>query len=429
MRLGLGKVIGEADSETADHNTKLDPDLLNNLTQAGVIKGTPGYMAPEQTVVKGEKSFQTDIYALGCLLYSILTYKTTVSGSIEEMIEATQKGLIHLPSKVCPEFFLSKTLDGIFEKATELKAENRYTSVKLLKKDVSNFLAGYSTSVEKGLFMHEIGLFYRRNKTACWTAMSLTLVMFVVTLLFIFNLNRRIKEADTANKIASHMSSKQLEEQDKYDKSFNRISSKFFQKVKLMDQSSFYSDPVKTTDISIQSLNDLLSSGARDKEILDYKLKCLLIKMDLNSVQALAPEKHPLKEVCKRYAPMIHESTLPQDELVNFVLDLSDLELIEKLLTYQAVSKPEVDLSESVLVYLLKLNPDCNKDGLKYIAAKKELYINCPKIRLITNSSASPSGKSVLRFLELKKIDFSGSGIKKFQASGEFQKVELVFDP
>ncbi|MCM8540787.1 MAG: serine/threonine protein kinase [Lentisphaeraceae bacterium] len=425
---GLGKIIGEKSPEFSSNETQLNADLLNDITLDGELKGTPGYMAPEQAEKDGLKTYQTDIYALGCILYSILTHRPTVSGSIEEMMDATRKGLIDLPSKVCPELFLPKTLDSIFEKATFLDPQKRYASVKELKSDISNFLAGYSTSVEKGLFIHEIGLFYRRNKTACWTAMCLTLVLFVVTALFIFNLNRRIKEADTANKIASHLSAKQINEQGKYNRQYNRISNKFLAKLNELNDLTFYEEPIQTVEIILDGLNSILSSGNTKDQIHDFKLNCLLIKLDLNSLYALAPEEHPLKQLAKKYALMVHNGHLPDDELVKLIKDINDLSIAEKLLIYQGAINPELNINNAVIAYLKKLNPDCDKSKIVFKRQSKELFISCKKFTTVANSNRADRAMHLLQIMKLKKIDFSGSGVKKFSTTEFIKDVELVFD-
>ncbi|MCM8528529.1 MAG: serine/threonine protein kinase [Lentisphaeraceae bacterium] len=425
---GLGKVIGEKSPEYTSFETELNPDLLNDITQAGELKGTPGYMAPEQACKDGVKNYQTDIYALGCILYSILTQKPTVSGSLDEMMEATRKGDIELPSKVCPELFLPKTLDSIFEKATQLDPEKRYSSVKQLKSDISNFLAGYSTSVEKGLFIHEIGLFYRRNKTACWTAMCLILVLFVVTALFIFNLNRRIKEADTANKIASHLSAKQMDEQDKYNRQYTRISNKFLAKLEELNSLTFYDDPVQTIDIILDGLNSILSSGNTQSKVFDFKLNCLLIKMNLDTLYALSPEGHPLKQLAKKYSLMVHDSQLPEDELVNLINDIEDNATAEKLLIYQGVINPGLNINKAVISYLKKLNPDCDKSKISYSKQTGTLTVGCKKFTTVSAENKTGHTAHILKLLKLKKIDFSGSGVKSFQPAPYLKRVELVFD-
>ena len=49
-------------------------------TRTGIVMGTPSYMSPEQCEGRGEVDHRTDIYALGILLYEMLTAKVPFEG-------------------------------------------------------------------------------------------------------------------------------------------------------------------------------------------------------------------------------------------------------------------------------------------------------------------------------------------------------------
>ena len=52
--------------------SKILDDSDENLTQTGIVMGTPGYIAPEQITQSSELKVTTDIYALGGILYYLM---------------------------------------------------------------------------------------------------------------------------------------------------------------------------------------------------------------------------------------------------------------------------------------------------------------------------------------------------------------------
>ena len=69
-RRGAGDIVKVLDFGIA----KLTHDKpVSGQTRAGVVMGTPTYMSPEQAQGKGDVDHRTDVYALGIVLYQMLT--------------------------------------------------------------------------------------------------------------------------------------------------------------------------------------------------------------------------------------------------------------------------------------------------------------------------------------------------------------------
>ena len=138
------------------------------LTQAGSVMGTPGYMAPEQVIGRAASADErTDIYALGAILYALLTLETPPRSTPQQVLEflesdehsnATARAwlehaaplladhsarpkLQHLPHRLIPE-----SLTAVALKAMALLPFNRFASVKELQADVAAFQGGFATS-------------------------------------------------------------------------------------------------------------------------------------------------------------------------------------------------------------------------------------------------------------------------------------------
>ena len=97
---GLAKILG-----TEEHSSEAElfnSYWLNNMTLTGQVKGTPGYMAPEQINKDLEKIYSTDIYALGYLLYSILTNRRPLDGDTQQVLQKTLHSQIMPPQDRVP---------------------------------------------------------------------------------------------------------------------------------------------------------------------------------------------------------------------------------------------------------------------------------------------------------------------------------------
>ncbi|MDD7986020.1 protein kinase [Lentisphaera marina] len=189
---GLGKVIGEEDSAEFDQ-LLFNPDLLNNMTLSGEIKGTPGYMAPEQ--IRGEeKTKQTDIFSLGCVLYYILCGKPAFAGGVQDILSRTLVGDFLEPSLRSDLWLVPESLNAVALKAMSTSAEARYQSVEELKNEVHNYLAGRSTHAEKAGPLKELKLFWKRNKTLCALTSLFLCILIIGTLMFTLQLQKKNTE-------------------------------------------------------------------------------------------------------------------------------------------------------------------------------------------------------------------------------------------
>ena len=196
---GLAKIISidydpESLQPVTDKNfEELSKESNYDKTLDGEIKGTPGFMAPEQAAGHNSKrSTATDIYSLGTMLYAILTLcKPIKVKDLQKSLDDTIAGNIIPVTERNPSRNVPKPLAAITKKAMALKPEDRYQDVNALIHDVDAFLGGYVTTAEDASIIRHGVLFLKRNKMTSTAIALLILSLFIAFgMLFVYNTKR-----------------------------------------------------------------------------------------------------------------------------------------------------------------------------------------------------------------------------------------------
>ncbi len=116
----------------------------SEATRAGVIKGKPSYLSPEQ--VNGEElDGRSDIFALGILLWELLTAKRLfVADTDLAVLRLIQGSKIEAPSTFNPA--VPQALDGIVLKSLSRDKGKRYQNAEEFQRDLHKFLYSFNPS-------------------------------------------------------------------------------------------------------------------------------------------------------------------------------------------------------------------------------------------------------------------------------------------
>jgi serine/threonine-protein kinase len=119
-----------------------DSALGPSITRDGTVFGTPEYMAPEQA--EGEKlDGRTDIYALGIMLYQLLTGKVPFSNANFVALLTMQVTELAVPPREArPDLDIPPALELVVLRCIEKRAEDRYPTAAAFAEALEPFAAG-----------------------------------------------------------------------------------------------------------------------------------------------------------------------------------------------------------------------------------------------------------------------------------------------
>jgi Tol biopolymer transport system component len=163
LDFGIAKLL---DTEGIDREG-IDPAFT--ATRSPMM--TPEYAAPEQ-LGAGLVTAATDVYALGLVLYEVLTARKA-----QAMPDRTPHSMVRVICQTEPvrpaslNSQLTGDLDHIIRKAIRKEPERRYQSADDLGGDLRRYLAGLPVTARQDTIAYRSSKFLRRNRTAAKTGL------------------------------------------------------------------------------------------------------------------------------------------------------------------------------------------------------------------------------------------------------------------
>jgi serine/threonine-protein kinase len=201
MDWGLAKLSVEADQaesrqDASDQSADREADLslevtsfdtsLLAVTVHGTVMGTPAYMAPEQALGQvGQIDQRSDVYALGAILYFLLTGHPPPNGRLTSGTQSSPEcGHLVTPRVFRPD--IRRPLESICLMAMAQDPNKRYRSAEELALDVGYYLDGLPVKAHCETLPEKAVRLVSRNRIA-----FLLVLAYLVTRILLFFFIRR----------------------------------------------------------------------------------------------------------------------------------------------------------------------------------------------------------------------------------------------
>lgn len=193
---GLAKEIGATEAASGEVQ-ELPDEREPELTIAGQLLGTPHYMAPEQAAGRLDQlDERADVYALGAVLYEILTGSRPYQASTGlEVLRKLTREPPQPPETLCPE--APAALVAVCRRAMEREPAARYESAAALAAEITLFQAGARVKAYEYGTAELLARFLRRHRPVVVTvALSLVVLAALGTYSYLSLRARHAAEHD-----------------------------------------------------------------------------------------------------------------------------------------------------------------------------------------------------------------------------------------
>lgn len=397
---GLARVTKNQEAGESDEELLLDPDLLNDLTVRGAVRGTPGYMAPEQLDGHNEYDERADVYALGVLLRVLMTLQLPQNGRPLTSKDAASESDGASRESEEPAAHFPKSLQAVCLRATAHAPSKRYSNVGSLRDDVESYLTGRATSAEDANLGKELRLLYFRNRRFCNTILVALCVIAIGSALFMKALQETARRATFAQEAAEKSLATYLEARSKYENLERDFTASLLEDNRQLIRMADF-------DSAVEKLRLALEKTPEDEEIWKRMGVTLFMMQRFNAASSCFDERDRgiVPATARRWSEEKPDSQLLSAErMVELIDEINQhLPLKFKMQLYDAVARSSVDEHALVVEAIVRAaNPDWKNGSFSYNSHDKSLWISGDGlVRLRRNNEGRDSILSTLPIEQL----------------------------